>query len=73
MDTNHNIYFVSFTHFALKLEKVCPTLFKSQSISILAIRTNSRQETVSMCLNIVLNNKTGPLFWKLLFVYPRGT
>ena len=62
MDTNHNIYFVSFAHFALKLERFAQPFFKSQSISSVAIRINSRRETVSMCLNIVFNNKTGPLF-----------
>ena len=35
-------------------------------MSILSIHSNRRQETVSMP-KIVLNNKTGPLFFKIQF------
>ena len=47
---------------AFKLEKVGPFFFNFQSMSILAISSNRP------CLNIVLHNKTGPLFLNLIDV-----
>ena len=35
-----------FVDMALKLDKICPIFLKFQSITILAIESNSRQETV---------------------------
>ena len=42
------ISFVIFENIASKLEKIGPIFFKFQSISILAIGSNRRQETVSV-------------------------
>lgn len=60
-----NIFLVSFAGIALKLEKVGPIFSSFNSCpSILAIRYNRREETVSMPkYNIVLKNKTETLFW----------
>ena len=41
-----SLHVVIFVDMALKLDKICPIFLKIQSITILVIESNSRQETV---------------------------
>ena len=60
---NHNNLFGEFCRHGIKIWEGEPNLFNFQSISILTIRCTRRQKQF-LCLNIVLHNKTGPLFLK---------
>ena len=54
-------FWVFFAGMALKLEKIAPTFSSSNpypSVSFFA--SDNRKDF--LCLNIILNNKTGPLF-----------
>ena len=62
---NHNNFLVDFAGIALKLEKVGQTAFQFSSFnpcpSLPSVATDSGKQF--QCLDIVFNNKSGPLFW----------
>ena len=58
---NHNTFLGDLRRRSIKTWKSRPSFVKFQSMSILAIRDNRGQETVSTP-KIVLNNKSGLLF-----------
>ena len=46
--SSKNLFLVVFAGMTLKLEKVGPIFFKSQSMTILAVHDKRRQETLSI-------------------------
>ena len=59
--TNHNFLLLIFASAELKLEKIGPVFQLSIHVT-LAIRSNRRQKQFQ-CINIVPNNKFGPVFF----------